>query len=249
MRRLGLWCLGVGAGLILVTAPGVRAVADDPATGAGSLVLAAGQADYLSLEPILVRVELKGSAARGLPPAPGKGESGALKFLVEPQVKPRANARALPEEARNAGAGVQARKYDLLEWFQFPDKGGTWTVRAAFEEGGNTVLSAPVSVTIRTPEPTDADFAAMTRLHHIPWSNYETNAFCGDTFDVVKKWPDSRFAKYCHYWSARYSQQQKDYDKAVASYRAMLASAPDFLLADDARRGIEACEQARNAAQ
>lgn len=86
---------------------------------------------------------------------------------------------------------------------------------------------------------------AVARVHHIPWSNYETNAFRGDTFDVVKKWPDSKPAKYCHYWNGRYSQNKKEHDKAIASFRTVIEKYPDLPLAADARRALAECEHAK----
>ena len=165
-----------------------------------------------------------------------------MRFEIEPAVEPRAGARPLPEEARAATA--LARKYDLLEWFQFPGS-GTFSVRAVYERAGARLTSGPITVTLRTPMKGDADFDAVDRIHHVPWSNYETNAYCGDTFDVVKRWPDSRLARYCHYWNGRYSQNRKEYAKAIASYESVIAGYPGFALADDALRGIEECRKSQ----
>jgi hypothetical protein len=33
--------------------------------------------------------------------------------------------------------------------------------------------------------------------------------FCGDTFDLVEKWPSSKLARYSRYWSGRYLQTVK----------------------------------------
>jgi hypothetical protein len=129
-------------------------------------------------------------------------------------LNPRKGARALPLEGQASTAHAQLRHYDLLEWFAFPENGGTWTVQAIFENKGAKLTSAPVTITLRKPGKTDAEHAPMARLHHIPWSNYDTNAFCGDTFDVVKQWPKNRFAKYCHYWNGRYLQNKKEFEKA-----------------------------------
>jgi hypothetical protein len=164
-----------------------------------------------------------------------------LRFEIEPAVKARKGARPLPLEGRDQAAQVRARHYDLFEWFAFPDKGGAWTVRAVFESKGAKLISAPVAITIRTPDKSDAEYLPMARIHHTPWSNYDTNAFCGDTFDVVKQWPRSRFAKYCHYWNGRYSQNRKEYDKAIASYRLVVEQYPDFALAGAAELGMVEC--------
>src|SRR5262249_42688097 len=130
-----------------------------------------------------------------------------------------------------------------LEWFAFPDQGGPWTVRATFEAKGEPVklVSAPITVMLRKPLPKEAEYEPMARLHHMPWSNYDTNAFCGDTFDLVQKWPTSRFAPHCHYRNGRHLQLKKEYDKAIASYRTVVEKYPDFALAADAEYGIVEC--------
>lgn len=233
--------LGLGAGCLLVLL-GWSARGDDPA-----LRLSAGQSEYLRLEPILVVLKVEGVPGAALPAAPGseaQSAASALRFEVEPAVKPRPDAKPLPGEAATANKAVAARTYDLLEWFQFPGQ-GEFTVRAVYEHAGNRVVSAPLTLRIRAPKQGDADFDAVARLHHIPWSNYETNAFCGDTFDVVQKWPESKLAKYCHYWNGRYSQNKKEYDKAIASYRIVVDRYPGLPLAEDARRALAECEKAQ----
>jgi hypothetical protein len=206
------------------------------------LQLSTARTELLRLEPILVIVKIEGDAGLGLPAAPG-GESAAVMFGVEiePAVKPRPKAKPLPFEARTARAA--ARTLDLLEWYQFPDE-GEFTVRAVFRHAGTRYASDPVRLTIRKPEKGEAEFDAVARLHHIPWSNYDTDAFCGDTFDVVKRWPDSKLAKYCHYWNGRYSQNKGELEKAIASYETILKQYPDFEFADAARLGLEECKTA-----
>ena len=215
-----------------------------PVSGADAgdgLNLSAAQTEFLRQEPILVTLRTGGDATGGLPAAPGvEGSAPGVRFEIEPAVKPRKGAKPLPSES---GADtVSVRKYDLLEWYQFPGT-GTFTVRAVYERAGTRLTSDPITVTLRTPKKGDPDFDAVARIHHVPWSNYETNAFCGDTFDVVKRWPDSKLARYCHYWNGRFSQHQKDYAKAIASYEELLSRYPGFALADDAHRGIEECRK------
>lgn len=242
MRRRSVG-LGLGAGWFVMVLGAAGAGGEE----SPALRLSGGQSAYLRLEPILVTLALQGAPGATLPAAPGgEGQSAAnaLRFEVEPAVKPRPNAKPLPGEAATAQQARATRTYDLLEWFQFPAE-GVFTVRAVYEHAGDRVVSAPLTVRIQAPAKGDADFDAVARVHHIPWSNYETNAFCGDTFDVVQKWPDSKLAKYCHYWNGRYSQNKKEYDKAIASYRTVIAKYPDFPLADDARRALAECEQAK----
>jgi hypothetical protein len=172
----------------------------------------------------------------GLPAAPDQGKAGTFSFEIAPTVKPRPKAKALPLEAQ-VDANVQERLCDLAEWFQFPDT-GTWTVRAVIKTNDATLRSSPITVSIRKPDKSDPERPAMERIHHVPWSNYETNAFCGDTFDVVKRWPNSRFAKYCQYWNARHSQHKKDHAKALESYKAIADKGTDFALADHAAYGV-----------
>jgi len=207
-----------------------------------ALRLSVARTELLRLEPILVTVRIEGEIGVGLPAAPG-GESAAelFAFEIEPALKPRPGAKPLPAEVKTPLAPV--RKFDLLEWYQFPDQ-GTFSVRAVFMHAGTRYASDPVRLTIRKPEKSDPEFEAVARVHHIPWSNYDTNAFCGDTFDVVKRWPESALARYCHYWNGRYSQNKGEYDKALASYQTLLTRYPDFDLADAARLGIEECKAA-----
>jgi hypothetical protein len=206
------------------------------------LRLSTARTELLRLEPILVTVKIEGDAELGLPAGLG-GESAAemFGFEIEPALKPRPKAKPLPIEEKTALAS--ARTLDLLEWYQFPDK-GEFTVRAVFMHAGTRYASDPVRLTIRKPEKGDAEFDAVARLHHIPWSNYDTNAFCGDTFDVVKRWPDSKLAKYCHYWNGRYSQNKGELDKAIASYETVLKQYPEFEFADAARLSLEECKRA-----
>jgi hypothetical protein len=230
--------MAVGITLLLAAAP-VRAK-ERPPQSREALHLAAGQKEFLRLEPVLVTVRLEGRRSQGLPAAPGASKLGTLRFEVAPTVKPRQGAKPLPLEAQAAGP-VQVRHFDLLEWFAFPDQGGTWSVRAVFEHQGTKLTSAPLTVMVRPPGKGDAEAGPVARLHHTPWSNYDTNAFCGDTFDVVKQWPTSRMARYCHYWNGRYLQYKKEYDKAIASYRLAAEQYPGFALADDAAYGIVEC--------
>jgi hypothetical protein len=221
------------------------AQAADKVESKETLHLSAGQKEFLWLEPVLVTVRIEGLRGAALPAVPGAGKSaksgkaGTLRFEVDPVVKPRPGARPLPLEAQ--ADDVQTRHYDLSEWFTFPDKGGPWTVRAVFEHQGTRLVSTPVSVSLRRPTKGDAEHDPVARIHHTPWSNYDTNAFCGDTFDLVKQWPQSRLARYCHYWNGRYSQNKKEYDKAIASYRTVVEKYPDFALADAAAFGIVEC--------
>jgi hypothetical protein len=239
-RRFGT---GPAAGLALILAGTLAHGADQPARGGGALHLDAGQKEFLRLEPILVTVRLEAGQSDGLPAAPGKTKQGTLRFEIKPEVKPRSGAKPLPLESQVSG-NPKARQYDLLEWFAFPDK-GTWSVQAVFESKGGKVTSPPVTISIDKPEPKDPEHDPMARLHHTPWTNYDTNAFCGDTFDLVKRWPKSRFAKYCHYWNGRYLQNKKEYAKAIASFRTVVEKYPDFALADAAEFGIVQCLHAQ----
>jgi len=227
--------LGVALGLILTGA----ATAADKET----LQFNCGQKEFLSLEPILVTVRAPGNGS--LPAVPGKGKGGTLRFSIEPAVNPRKAAKPLPLEGQTGEASVSSRRYDLFEHFAFPDKGGTWTVRAVLDREGGALTSEPISITIRKPAANDKEQQPVARIHHTPWSNYDKDKFCGDTFDLVKSWPDSRLARYCHYWNGRYSQNKKEYDKAIASYRTVVEKFPDFPLADDAAFGIVECLHAQ----
>jgi hypothetical protein len=237
------WSAGLAVGLALSVLASMagQSSADRPGTDSGGLHATAGQKEFLWLEPILVSVRLQGQAGQGLPAAPGEGKAASLRFEVEPTVKPRPKAKALGLEAQAGGTNVQDRLYDLSEWFLFPDKGGTWKVRAVFEHNGSTLRSEALTVTIRKPGKDDKEQQPVARIHHTPWSNYETNAFCGDTFDLVKRWPDSRLARYCHYWNGRHLQHKKEYAKAVESYQIVVEKYPDFALADHAAYGIVEC--------
>ena len=62
---------------------------------------------------------------------------------------------------------------------------GSWTVQAIVEHKGATLKSAPVQIALARPAKGDKEQSPVDRLHHTPWSNYTTNAFCGDCFDLV----------------------------------------------------------------
>jgi hypothetical protein len=228
-------CLALALSAGLWTTPGLAA------GGQQALHLTAGQKEFLCLEPMLVTLRLDAAPSQGLPPAPGDSKLGTLRFEIDPAVKQRPGARPLPLEGQDATINAARRHYDLLEWFAFPDTGGPWTVRAVFEQNGAKLVSETIAVSISKPAKGNAEFDPMSRLHHTPWSNYDTNCFCGDTFDLVQKWPTSQFAKYCHYWNGRYSQSKKEYDKAIASYRTVIEKYPGFVLADAASFGVVEC--------
>ncbi len=205
--------------------------------------LTIAQKDLLTLEPILVAVHAPGinlqpGLDNGQKAIPTSSQAQALvRFTIEPPVKPRPGAKPLELEGRLGGA--QTHLFDLLEWFQFP--AGTFTVKATVQKGGTLLSSAPIQFTIRRPDKKDAEWGPVDRLHHIPWSNYVVDAFCGDTFDVVKRWPDSRLAKYCHYWNGLHLLHKKDYQQALASFRTVVKNYPNFELAAFADLGIVEC--------
>ncbi len=211
-------------GILLWTGIGAGA---EPAKFTVGLRLAASQKEFLTLEPILVTVE--GNSA--LPAAPGTN----LVFQMTPPIKERKGAKPLPQEAKVKEA--KTRHYDLLEWYQFPAE-GKFVIQAS---AGGKFVSAPLTITIRRPDKKDAEWGPVDRLHHIPWSNYVSDAFCGDTFDVVKRWPDSKLAKYCHYYNGLHHQHKKEYDQAIASFKIVTERYPGFVLADAARAGISEC--------
>ena len=222
---------------ILLPILGLALLASMPAqhlaqgTTSGNLTLAVGQKDFLTLEPILVSIKVQDVSRPGLPiELDGKSD---LTLEIKPIVKLRSGAKPLPIEAKTKSA--RTRIYDLLEWYNFPAE-GTFTVRALMQGSA----SAPVTFTIRRPDQKDAEWGPVDRLHHMPWSNYITDAFCGDTFDVAKRWPDSRLTKYCHYWNGLHHQNKKEYDKAVASFE-LAAKQRDFMLSSHAKKGIAEC--------
>jgi hypothetical protein len=201
----------------------------------GGLTLVVPQKEYLTFEPILVAVQA--TKAANLPAA--LDDKGALRFEISPAVKRRPGAKPLPVEAKTDKA--RTRVYDLLEWYAFPAE-GSFTIRASLEAGGENgtaaLTSATVSIVLRRPAKEDSERTAVERLHHLPWSNYCTDKFCGDTFDVVKQWPKSRLVPYCHYYNGVFSQHHKEYEQAAASYRTLLKEHPASLLADHAAVGL-----------
>lgn len=203
----------------------------DPPGGEAPVQVSFAQKDLLSLEPILVTVR---SSEKLLPAEVGK----LLRFDIKPAVKPRPGAKPLPIEA-HAASGAKCRAYDLLEWYQFPAD-GKFTVQAIVEKGSASLTSTPVTITIRRPAKDDAEWGPVDRLHHIPWSNYCTDQFCGDTFDVVKRWPKSQLTPYCHYWSGVFNLHKKEHDKAAASFKSALEH-KGFMLATDAEIGTLEC--------
>jgi hypothetical protein len=213
----------------------------EPRDRKGALSLTAPQKELLALEPILVNVAVEGDLPE-LPALPA--EKNALRFEVKPAVKPRGGAKPLSFEAKRTNA--RTRLYDLLECFQFPAE-GTFTVQAVIVTKDGERRSAPFSFTIHRPDKKDPEWGPVDRLHHIPWSNYVTDAFCGDTFDVVKRWPDSKLAKYCHYWNGLHHQHKKEYDKAIASFQNV-EKYPDFILRPHARAALNECVTAQRQA-
>lgn len=201
------------------------------------------QKEFVWLEPMIATVRVAGEKPVALPAGP---EEGRLRFVIEPEVKRRTDAKPLYVESRAAHLQVNLRRYDLFEWFSFPQKGGTWTVKAVVTHDGSEVTSQPIRFSMAPVAKGHDDYLAMRRLHHPPWSNYEVNKFCGDTFDLVKQWPTSRLAKYSHYWSGRYSQNKGEYEAAIGSYRIVIEKYPDFVLVDYAGYGIVECLAAQN---
>lgn len=233
---LGKLMAVTGIGLLFAWAP----------TSAGGprsagLQLRSIQKEYLTLEPILVTLSLDDKRVPALPAEVG-GKSG-LRFDIQPPVKPRAGAKPLVAEMKAQNQSKTKRVYDLLEWHQFPAE-GKFTVLAVYEDQRALLTGAPVTFSIRRPTKEDGETGPVARLHHMPWSNYVTDAFCGDTFDLVKQWPKSKLAKYSHYWSGLHLQHKKEYDKALASFRIVVEQYPDFVLVEHARLGIRECTTA-----
>jgi hypothetical protein len=225
-------------GLVAVLAAQLPTRGDEPAQGQRTLVLSAAQTNHLTLEPILVTVHLSGKDAT----LPASVEKGPLQFQITPAVKLRPGAKPLPLEDKVENA--PSRRYDLLEWYQFPAE-GTFKIQAVVNDGSAKVTSPAVTITIRRPGKEDAEWGPVDRLHHMPWSNYVTDSFCGDTFDVVKRWPESKLAKYCHYYNGLFSQHKKEYDKALASFKIVTQTYPNFVFADAANYGIAECLMAQ----
>jgi hypothetical protein len=226
-------CL-TACGLVALLAANGAARGDEPSQGQRTLGLSAAQVDHLTLEPILVTVQLSGKNAA----LPAGLDRGPLQLRITPAVKLRKGAKPLPLEDKVDSA--PRRRYDLLEWYQFPAE-GTFKIQAVVKDGSATVTSPAVTITIRRPGKQDAERGPVDRLHHTPWSNYVTDRFCGDTFDVVKSWPESKLARYCHYYNGLFSQHKKEYDKAIASFKIVTESYPDFVFADAAGYGIAEC--------
>ena len=206
------------------------------------------QASFLRLEPILVTVSLPVTGSHALPAPVGDNDAGSLRFEISPQVEARSGARPLPLERNAEADGAKVRDYDLLEWYQFPGQ-GEFTVQAVFENDEKIIKSEPLSIRISTPKNGDPEAGPVDRIHHTPWCNYDTNKFCGDTFDLTNRWPDSKLTKYCHYWNGRYSQNQGEFDEAINSYQTVIKNYPKFALADDAAFGIVECLYAQGKTQ
>jgi TolA-binding protein len=221
-------------GLVALLAANGTIRGEEPSQSQRTLVVSAAQAEHLTLEPILVTVHLSGKVAT----LPAGLDKGPLQFQITPAVKLRKNAKPLPLEGKVDSA--PGRRYDLLEWYEFPAE-GTFKIQAVVTDGSAKVTSQAVTITIRRPGKQDAEWGPVDRLHHMPWSNYVTDCFCGDTFDVVKRWPESKLAKYCHYYNGLYSQHKKEYDKAIVSFKIVTENYPGFGFADAANYGIAEC--------
>ncbi|MCI0643183.1 MAG: hypothetical protein L0Y72_15415 [Gemmataceae bacterium] len=201
------------------------------------------QKEFLTLEPILVTVTADKTLIPSLPatpsiPTPASADNSAptVGFAVKPTLKPRKGAKPLPLTPP-ANGKTTTQVYDLLEWFEFPGQ-GEFTVECVIQYQGKTHRSPAFSLTVRRAAKEDAEWGPVDRIHHIPWSNYATDAFCGDTFDVVKRWPDSKLAKYCHFWNGLHHQHKKEYDKAVASFQIVVEKYPGFVLTAHAQQGL-----------
>jgi hypothetical protein len=150
--------------------PAGRAVSDD------ALQLTIGQSELLHKEPVLVNLRLQPAAVKALPPQPGNGDGGTLRFEFEPGIEPhvvadwRRPGKPLPLEAASATGEVTSRDYELLEWYQIP-KEGTFSVRAVFEHDGTRLTSQTVKFTIRAPASDDSEHDPVGRIHHLPWMN------------------------------------------------------------------------------
>jgi hypothetical protein len=234
----GLWA----ALTVALLSAGQTAAAGQPAAKGSGVELVAGRTEFLTHEPILVTARVTDRSGAILRASLGACKGKSLAFEITPAVKARKSASPLPLEGRAEGELVTVRTYDLLEWFEFPAE-GSWTVRVVVGHNGAELKSAPLKITLRRPAKGDKEQAAVGRLHHLPWSNYTTNAFCGDTFDLVKQWPASRLARYAHYWNGVYSQNKKEYEKALASFRKAAGYA-DFVLAEQAEFGVVECLRA-----
>src|SRR5262249_17202843 len=86
---------------------GTLARADEPSKGKENVTLVVGQTEFLSLEPILVTVQLHDKDFAELPT--DAGDKGTMHFEFKPPtgqaqakqaVKPRAGAKPLPFEAK-----------------------------------------------------------------------------------------------------------------------------------------------------
>jgi TolA-binding protein len=58
-------------------------------------------------------------------------------------------------------------------------------------------------------------------------------------------WPESKLARYCHYYNGLFSQHKKEYDKAIASFKIVAENHPEFVFADAANYGIAECLMAQ----
>lgn len=225
-------------GLVVLVAANGTTRGDEPSRSQRTLVVSAAQADHLTKEPILVTVQDSGKVATlqaGL-------DQGPLQFQITPAVKLRKNAKPLPLEGKVDSASM--RRYDLLEWYEFPPE-GTFQFQAVIKDGSVQVTSQPVTITIRRPDNQDAEWGPVDRLHHLPWSNYVTDRFCGDTFDLVNRWPDSKLARHCHYYNGLFSQYKQEYNEAIASFKIVAENYPTFVFADAANYGIAECLMAQ----
>jgi hypothetical protein len=223
---------------------------------ARALVLSVSQKEFLWKEPLLIQVRSTASDATGvLPSFPfslgGKGFDFVLvnapptnpgKGAPPHRKRAKGSRNSLPPEEK--GQDVRVRLYDLQEWYDFPEE-GTFKIRAFLETAQVQLASNEIEITIRRPDKKGPEWGPVDRLHHLPWSNYITDAFCGDTFDLVKQWPKSRLARYAHYYNGLHSQHKQEYGKAVASFNTVVEQHPDFELAPAADFAIAECMAAQ----
>ncbi len=189
-------------------------------------------------EPMLVTVSLNGADKDLLPRLATPGSSLSFHFNTE-MIKP--GILDNPDTAREGEIQVgNVVLYNVLDCYSCSDDfAGSLQLRAELAYEGKVIKSDIVSLQISRP-PEGDEREAFQRLHHFPWANYYTSKYCGDTFDLVARWPESRYVKYCHYYSGCYLQNAGEWSQAIDEFKALLRF-PAFALSPEALYQLGVC--------
>ncbi len=199
------------------------------------------QKEFMQGEPQLLTVKLSEDLVEKktvLPRALFKKTNLTLIFAepVEPMQKPEDQAIvAIPKQDFYKGIAA----YLINNYFNTHTP-ATYTLKAVLKTPEGSIESKAITYTVHAAD-SSLEEEAFGRLHHFPWANYVSNKYCGDTFDLVHRWPESRLAKYCDYYSGRFLLEQRDYNGALEKFENVITQNEPFALTSDTEVQIAVC--------